>query len=59
MRKAINKSKDGYTEEDKREKTGTKTYSDVVIESVKNQIKKIPVNENYNVREKSASIFNI
>ena len=56
MRTAINKSKNGYTEEDNRGNTG-RTYPEAVLESVKNHITKFPVMGSHYVREKSKLLF--
>ena len=57
MRTAIDKSKNGYTEEDNRGKTGSRNYPEAVLDTVKNHIKKFPVMESHHVQEKSKRHF--
>ena len=51
MGRAIDKSKNGYTEEDSKGKTD-RTYPEAVLESVKNHIQKFPVMQSHYVRLK-------
>ena len=55
MGTAIDKSKNGYTEEDNIGKTGSRAYSEAVLETVKNHIKKFPVMESH-ICEKKANV---
>ena len=57
MGTAIDKSKNGYTEEDNIGKTGSRTYPEAVLETVKNHIKKFPMMESHYMREKSKRRF--
>ena len=54
---AIDKLKNGYTEEDNRGKTGSITYPEAVLKTVKNYIKKFSVTESHYMREKSKRQF--
>ena len=47
MGTAIDKSKNGYTEEDNIGKTGSRTYPEAVLETVKNHITKFLVMESH------------
>ena len=53
MRAAVEKSKKGHTEPDKRRRNPSRCYPPEVIEEVKNHIKRFPVIESHYVREKS------
>ena len=57
MGTAIDKSKNCYTEEGNRGKTGSRTYREPVLETVKNHIKKFSVMESHYMREKSKRHF--
>ena len=57
MGTAIDKSKNGYTEEDNIGKTGSRTYPEAVLKTVKNHLKKFPVRESHYMPEKSKRQF--
>ena len=49
MGTAIDNSKNGYTEEDNIGKAGSRTYPEIVLETVKNHIEKFPVMESHHM----------